>query len=133
MVVEAGEMVLLRRGRVVDRRVVAEQDELDTLQSHHAIRLGPPAVVADAHAHDRTAIARHRPAEVADLEVALLEMLKRAPRLVLGVAGQMDLAIREDDTASRVDENRRVVAMTVPGLLGVAEAKAESEPARLVE
>src|SRR5207249_3426411 len=133
MVVEAREVILLGRRRVVDRRVVAQQHQLDALQPHHPVGLGPAAVVADAHADDGAAVPRDGPAEIAHLEVALLEVLERAPRLVLGVAGQVDLAVLEDAAAARVDEERRVVAMAIGRLLRVAEAEAEAEPPRLVE
>src|SRR5215203_3476735 len=61
--------------RVHRRRVEAEHDELDALQAHDAVGLGPAPVVADAHADDAAEHAPDREAEVARLEIALLEML----------------------------------------------------------
>ena len=73
---------------VLDRRVVAEGDDLDPLQPHDAPGLGPAAIVADAHAHEGAVVTHDGPAEVADLEVAFLQMLERPPWLVFGVAGR---------------------------------------------
>src|SRR3546814_20730615 len=79
------------------RRVVADADDLDALQAHGAVDLGPAAIVADPHAVN----AAHRPPdrepEVARLEVPLLEVLPGALRLVLGVAGPMPLAVRSEE------------------------------------
>ena len=63
----------------IDRgRVVADQHHLNTLQAHHAISLRPPPVVADRHAEDTAERAPDVEAEIARLEVALLQMLERA-------------------------------------------------------
>src|SRR5947207_13891255 len=61
---------------VLGRRVVAERHDLDPLQSHDAERLGPAPVVADAHPDDRMEGAPYFEAFVADLKVALFEMLE---------------------------------------------------------
>ena len=130
------EVVVLGRGRIVHRRVVAQHDHLDALQPHHAIGLGPAAVVADRHADDAAERAEHREAQVADFEIALLEILERTPRLVLGVAGQVNLAVLAEDAAVLVDENRRVVAMrrsVFDRELRVAQVEADAELARAVE
>ena len=127
---------MLGRRRVVGRRVVAEEHELDALQAHHPIGLGPAPVVADAHPDQPAEQPPDAEAEVADVEVALLEMLERSGRLVLGVAGQMDLAILPDDAADGVHEDRRVVAAGDAGLLGdlrVAHTEREAQAARLLE
>ena len=59
-------------------RVVAERDDLYVLQPHDMEGFEPPPVVADAHPDDRVERAPDLEALIADLEVALLEMLKRA-------------------------------------------------------
>jgi hypothetical protein len=136
LVVEVRERVVLRRGRVVERRVVAEKDHLHALQAHHAVGLRPPAVVADAHAEHAAEGAPHAEAQVADLEVSLLEVLERAIGLVLGVAGQVDLAVFPDQAPAGVDEDRGVVPMSDAALddeLRVAEIEAETEPRCLLE
>ena len=110
LVVEPRMLVVVGRRRVVQRRVVAEHHHLDALQAHDAVGLRPAPVVADAHAHDAAEGAADREAEIADLEIALLQMLERALRLVLGVAGQMDLAVLADDAAVALDQDRGVEA-----------------------
>ena len=133
---EGAEEVVLGRGRVVHRRVVAEQDHLHALEPHHAVGLGPAPVIADAHAEQPAEGAPDRPAEVAHVEVALLEVLEGAPRLVLRVAGQMDLPVLADEAARLVDQDRGVEApgpAAVRDELGVAQAEADAEAPRLVE
>ena len=90
---------------VFDRRIVAERDDLDPLQPHDAIGLGPAPVVADAHADDRVKGAPDFEAFIADVEVAFFEMLERRVRQMLGMAGQMDLAIAADDPAVALDQD----------------------------
>src|SRR6266436_6342385 len=71
----------------VDRgRVVTERDKLDALQPHDPVGLGPAAVVADAHAEDTAKCPPHRKAEIARLEITLLQMLEAALRVILGMA-----------------------------------------------
>ena len=108
--------------RVDRRRVEAEHDHLDALQAHDAIGLGPAPVVADAHAEDAAHGAPDRKAEIARLEIALLQMLVGALRVELGVAGQMHLAVLADDRAGSVDQDRGVEVMAVGRQLGIAEA-----------
>src|SRR5437764_15037259 len=91
---------------VLDRGVVAERDDLDALQPHDAVGLGPAPVVADAHAHDRVLHAPDAEAFVPDIEIALLEMLKRRLRQMLGMAGQVDLAVPAYDAAVGIDPGR---------------------------
>ena len=62
---------------VRDRRVVAERDDLDPLQPHDTVGLGPAPVVTDAHADDRVIGAPHLEPLVADIEIALFEVLER--------------------------------------------------------
>ena len=59
------------------RRVVAEHQQLHALQRHDPVGLRPAAIVADAHAHHPPVEVPDREAEVADLEVVLLEVLER--------------------------------------------------------
>ncbi|GAA0007085.1 hypothetical protein BRDID11002_70910 [Bradyrhizobium diazoefficiens] len=72
----------------------------------------------------------------AGLEVALFQMLKFAPWLMLGMAGQMNLAVFRDDRAALVHQNGGVVAPGDAGLdrqLGIAEVKPDTDLAREVE
>ncbi len=120
-------LVVVGRGRVVQRRVVAQHHHLDVLQTHHAISLGPAAVVADAHAHVAAERLEHREAEIADLEVALLEVLERPLGLVLGMARQVDLAVLAGDAAVTLDDDRGIEVARLAAFvdqLGIAEAHA---------
>src|SRR5204862_5983683 len=80
MVVEQLERIEVEAVAEANRRVIAEHDHLDALQAHDAIGLGPAPVVADAHAHDPAEGAEHAEAEIADLEIMLLQMLALPPR-----------------------------------------------------
>src|SRR4029450_92986 len=98
-----------RRGRgVVARRVLADAHQLDALQTEHAVRLRPAPVVADEHADGAAERRVHGKAEVAGLEVALLEVLEPPPRLVLTMAGEVDLAVPAYLGAVGTHEHRRV-------------------------
>ena len=60
-------------------------------------------------------MARHTgQAEIADLEIALLEVLEGAPGLVLGMAGQVDLAVfaarSRPSSSTRIEVLKRRVA-----------------------
>src|SRR5216684_4650748 len=121
---------------VLDRRVVAERDDLDPLQAHDAVGLGPAPVVADAHADDRILHAPYWKALVADVEIALFEVLERRVRQVLRVPRQMDLAVAPDNMPGRVDQDRRVVMARLavfPGQLGITEIEADGELAGEIE
>src|SRR5205807_135799 len=83
--------------------------------------LRPAAIIADAHADDAAHGAPDRKAEIAGLEVALLQVLEGARRIVVDVAGQMDLAVLADDASVAVGQNRRIEAMAVGVKLGIAE------------
>ena len=111
--------------RIHRGRVVAEHDHLDALQPHHPVGLGPAAVVAHRHAEDAAHGAPHREAEIARLEIALLQVLERPLGIELGMAGQVHLAVLADDLAVAVDQDRGVVVVPVGGQLGVAEIEAD--------
>src|SRR5215467_10153000 len=116
--------------------VVAQHHHLDALQSHDTVGLGPAAVIADAHANKRAEAAINGPTQVADLEIALLEVLKGARRLVLCVARQVNLAILADNLTSLVDEDRGIKAAGAArllGQLGIAQMESESEASCFVE
>src|SRR5215470_19124753 len=99
--------------RVDRRRVETEHHHLDALQAEHSKRLRPAPVVADAHPEHAAQHAPRRKAEVAGLEVALLEMLMAALRVEFVVTGEMDLAILADSGAGLVDQYRSVEVMSV--------------------
>ncbi len=101
VVVECLKGVLLRIGGVVERGVVADQDQLGALQAHHPIGLGPAAVVADRHSHH--AIKGSPDRELgARLEEVALGVLERPPGLVVLVPGDVDLSVSPDDGPVRV-------------------------------
>src|SRR5215470_15515409 len=54
--------------------LAGRRDDLDALQTHHAERLRPAAIVADAHADDGVEGAPHSEALLADIEITLFEM-----------------------------------------------------------
>src|SRR3984885_3003057 len=121
---------------MIIRRVVAEHDHFDALQSHDAIGLGPAPVIADAHAHNAAKRAPNRESEVARLEVALFQMLEASLRLGIGVPGQVHFAVFADDAARPRGNSVRVEAVFTPGVLnklGVADAEGNAEPLGLVE
>jgi hypothetical protein len=106
------------------------------LQSHDPIGFGPAPVVADAHADDRILHPPHPKALVADVEIALFEVLERRLGEMLGVPRQVDLAVAPDDMPRRINEDRCVVMArlaTFPGQLGIAEIEADAELSREVE
>src|SRR5262245_66523069 len=76
--VEHGQMWWL--GRAADtlaRCVIAEQDHLGAFERHYPIGLRPTPVIADAQAHDAAEGPPDTEAQIADLEVALLQVLVR--------------------------------------------------------
>ena len=136
VVVELREAVDVLVAGVIIGRVVAEHDHLDTLQSHDSVGLGPPPVVAYAHAHDAAECLPHFEAVVARLEVALLEVLVGPAGLRLGMAGKMHLAVLSDDVAGAVDEDRGVeapLAAIVDDEFRIAEIEPDAEFPGFVE
>jgi hypothetical protein len=122
--------------QVLGRSVEAERHDLCALQRQHAERLGPAAVVADQHAGNRVQVPPDAKAQVADLEVLLLEVLERGLGLVVGVPGQVDLAVLADDRAVGRDQDRGVEAARAARFLrelGVADVEADAELLCLVE
>src|SRR5438128_6577314 len=135
-VVEIRQEVVLGRRRIVHRRVVAEEDHLHALETHDPVRLGPAAVIADAHAHEPAEGAPHAPAEVPHVEVALLQVLEGPPALVLGMAGEVGLPALAHDAPRRVNQDRGIEAPRDPAVdheLRVAEAHAQAQAFRLLE
>ena len=125
-VVEARETILRRVGHVLQRRVVATEDQFDALQTHLAVSLGPAPVVADHHAHATAERVPHTETLVARLEVVALRVLERPPRFVRGVTGDVHLAILRDDPAISVDEHLRVVPVTICGEFCVSERESDA-------
>ena len=133
---EAGQPVDIGVAGVVEGGVVAEHDHLDALQAHDPVGFGPAPVVADAHAHDAAESPPYAEAEIARLEIALLQMLVNAPRLRLGMAGQVHLAVLSDDLAVAVDDDGGVEAAPPAALVhqfGVADIEADAELLGLLE
>src|SRR6266853_5157512 len=121
---------------VLDRRVVAEGHDLDPLQPHNAPGFRPSPVVADAHPNDGVKDAPYFEALVADVEIALFEMLEASIGQMLGMPGQVDLAVASDDPPVALDEDRGVVVPDLAlllGQLGIAEIEAHTQLLRQVE
>ena len=112
-VVEALQDVLARVGRVVDGRVVAAEDQLDALEPHHAVGLGPASVVADHHPDPAAEGLPHAGLVRSRLEVVALGVLERAVGLVVLVTGDVHLAVAGDDAPVPLDEHLRVVVVSV--------------------
>lgn len=108
MIVEALQRVLARIGCVVNRRVIANHDQLYTLQTHLAIRLWPASIVTCRHSNNAVEGSMDAEPFVGLFEVAALKMLKRAPWLVVFVARYVDLAVFANNGAVTLDEHRRV-------------------------
>src|SRR5438445_8206657 len=133
-VVEVRQEVVLGRRRIVYGRVVAEEDHLHALETHDPVRLGPAAVIADAHADEPAEGAPHAPAEIPHVKIALLQVLEGPPGLVLGMAGQVDLPVLAHDAPRRVHQDRGIEAPRDPALdheLRVAEAHSRTQALRL--
>src|SRR5204863_1920321 len=93
----------------------------DALQAHHAIGLRPAPVVANRHAEDAAERTPDVEAEIARLEVALLQMLECAFRVELRMTRQMNLAIFPDDLSGLVGEYAGVEMMPVRRQFGIAK------------
>ncbi len=119
--------------RQPQRRVVAEDDEIGALQSQDPVDLGPPTVVAQAHADPQPVDLEHAETKVADLEVVLLQVLGRRLPHRRGVTGQMDLAVLADDLPRAVHQDRGVVAVPVGRQLGVTKVETDPQRAGAVE
>ena len=102
-------------------RVVTDQNHLDALQPHHAIGLRPAPVVADRHAENA---AEHTPdieAEIAGLEVTLLQMLEGAFGIELRMTRQMNLAVLSDNLTGFIGEDAGVEMVPVRRQFGIAK------------
>src|SRR5215470_3264792 len=99
---------MLRRKRMMARGIIAKDHHLNILKAHDPVSFRPAAVIANAHAH----ICAHGPpdakTEIPDFEIALFKMLKWAFRLIVSVAGQMNLAIFANDPAGAIYKDRGV-------------------------
>ena len=124
-------------GRVVDRRVVAAQDQLDALQPHHPVRLGPAPVVADHHARRCRRTPATRRSRRGRARSSSARGAGTAARLVLLVAGEVHLAVAWRRPRRRARRGSACcsggAAVGVGGQLGVAEAEPDAEARRLVE
>ena len=135
MIVEGLQRVQLVRVAQSHGGVVPEQNHFDTLQGHDSIGLGPPPVVADAHAEDAAEGAPYGEPQIADLEESLLQVLPGTVQHIR-VAGQVHFAILADELAGLVDQDRGVVPALVAMLedkLGVTQGEADAEALRFLE
>ena len=122
--------------RVVHRCVVAAEHHLHALQAQHPVRFGPAPVVADDHAGHPAVRGPGTEAQVADLEVALFQVLERRLGPVLRMARQVDLAVFADDRAVAADQDGAVEAAFAACLhleLTIAEVKADAKAPRFIE
>ena len=124
MVVEHAQVIGLRRGGVAVRGVVAEHGQLHPLERHHPVGLRPAAIVADAHAEDAALAPPDRPAEIAGLEIALLQMLPGAAPVQFRMARQMDLAVFANDPAP-IHQNGGIVAVPIRREFAIAEIEGD--------
>src|SRR5207253_72501 len=96
-----------------------------------AVGLGPAAVIADRHpdlAAERLPDAK---AQIAVLEIELLQVLEGHVGIVDRAAGHMDLAVLADDPPVALDQDRGIVAVALAALLrqlAIAEIEADAEP-----
>ena len=122
---------------IVGRRIVADTDELNALQPKNAPGLGPAAIVADHHPHDRIApgraCAKRRKAQIAIIEVALFKLLETRAGTRRDRARQVHLAVATENFAVVVDQDRTVVAPAVRCPFGVADVEADAERAGAIE
>src|SRR5690606_29991760 len=120
MVVVARQVPWLAQAPVSGGRVVAHHDQVHGLQAHDPAGLGPAAIIADAHADTQVARVEYRKAQVAYLEVLLLQMLYGIAVLRLRIARDVDLAVLADDRAIAVHQDAGV-ELAVAIELGVAQ------------
>src|SRR5882724_13299202 len=122
---------------IVSRGIVADADQLNTLQAENAPGLGPAAIIADHHAHDRMAPGRTCPksgkSQVAIFEIAFLKLLVARAGTRLERTRQMHLAIATENFAIAVDKDRTVVASTVRCQFGVADMEADAQRPGAIE
>ena len=116
----------------MDRRVVADEGQLTALEAEDPVGLGPTPVITDGHA-DYSAKGTVDSEAVSRLEVVALQVLEGPPWLVVLVAWKVHLAIPTDDGAIPLDQDRRVVPVTVRGQLGVPQVEAHAQSLGLVE
>ncbi len=121
---------------VVQWRVVAAEDQLDSLEAHHPVRLRPATVVADRHP-DHAAESSPYTELMAGLEKVPFGVLERTPRFIVLVTGDVDLAVTPDHTAVTLNQDLGVVTMggtvVVGADLGVPEAEPDPEATSLIE
>src|SRR5690606_9962829 len=130
LIVERLQVIVLWHRRIMQRRVIAEHHQLDALQAEDAIGLRPAPIVAQRHAGNSPKGTPDAEAQVARLEIALLQVLESPPWLVLMVSRQMNLAVLADDLARLIDDDRGVEparALAVLDQLRVAEVEADAE------
>ena len=128
MVVESRQSVLGGVGCVVERGVVADQDQLGALQAEHPVGLGPPPIVADRHSDDPSEGPPGPEPVRARLEVMALGVLELAPRLVVGMARDVYLTELRHHRAVTLHQDIGVVAVLCAVLAGVDLGVSEGEP-----
>ena len=128
--------VVVGRRRVVHRRVVAAKNHVHALQAEYAVRLWPTPVVADDHAGHTAKSMPGAKTKVAHLEITLLQILEWRLRAMVGMPGQMDLAVFADKLSLGVHQDRGIEAALVPAghiELAIAEVKTHLQFASFIE
>src|SRR5258707_10615487 len=98
---------------IVGRGIVAEADQLNTLQAKNPPGLRPAAIIADHHPHDGMMPGRACPksgkSQIAILEITFFKLLVARAGTRLERARQMHLAIAAENFAIAIDQDRSVV------------------------
>ena len=111
VIVEILKVIMFRRGWVVTRRIVANQDHLGPGEGQFTIGFGPAPVIADGLTNLPAQSINRMETKGTRIKIAFLKVLKRAPRLVFGMSGQMNLAITVNDLPCTINQNGGVEAV----------------------
>ena len=122
--------------KILGGRIEAQGNQLGPLQGERTKCLRPASVVTDEHAHDRILHAPGAKTQVAHLEVFFFQMLEGGLRFVIGVTGQMNLAVFANDIARRRHQDSGIEATCLAvdlGELGIAQIKADAIATRVIK
>jgi hypothetical protein len=92
----------------VSRGIVAKKYQLDCLEPHDAIRFGPTAIIANAHADIAAEGTPNWKAQVARFEIPLLQMLEWVIWSVIGMPRQVHFPIFADHRSCLIDQDGRM-------------------------
>ena len=118
---------------IIGGRVIANQHQLDPLQTIAAPGFRPAAVIADQHAKHGPApgfgAAKGGEAKIAIFEIALFQLLEAIPNTWFHRAGQMDFAILAKHAAIRCNRDRSIVALAMRGEFRIAKIEPNAQSA----